>query len=158
MCVTCLCSASSGYHAEYDKGCYQQHTNPLNHRTSSSDISSYHADLHEGHGTAGEWQGHWHGTCECGMALQRNGMGVSWHVWISLWGINRGKRKKTHAMSFLLYILTHKKLPHDDTKINERVQIIKFSKQCYPKHGHHYYKHSLEPNFLISDTIYTHIT
>jgi hypothetical protein len=26
-------------------------------RTTSSDISCYHADFHEGHGTVGEWQG-----------------------------------------------------------------------------------------------------
>jgi hypothetical protein len=35
----------------------QRHTNPLDCRTSSSDISGYHADLHEGHGTVGEFQG-----------------------------------------------------------------------------------------------------
>jgi hypothetical protein len=32
------------------RGCYQK-------QTSSSDISDYHADFHEGHGTVGEWQG-----------------------------------------------------------------------------------------------------
>jgi hypothetical protein len=41
-----------------------KHTNPLNCRTSSSDISGYHADFHEGHGTAGEQHG--------------NGMLVAW--------------------------------------------------------------------------------
>jgi len=30
----------------------------LNCWTSSSDISSYHADLYKGHGTVGAWQGH----------------------------------------------------------------------------------------------------
>jgi hypothetical protein len=30
---------------------------PLNCWASSSDISSYHADFHEGHGTIGAWQG-----------------------------------------------------------------------------------------------------
>jgi hypothetical protein len=50
-------SASSGYQAEFHEGCYQKHTNPLNCRTSSSDISGDHADFHEGHGTVGEWQG-----------------------------------------------------------------------------------------------------
>jgi len=30
----------------------------LNCWTSSSDISSYHADFHEGHGTIGAWQGY----------------------------------------------------------------------------------------------------
>jgi len=39
--------------------------------TSSSDISSYHADFHEGHGTVGAWQENgvgaawaWHVMCE----------------------------------------------------------------------------------------------
>jgi hypothetical protein len=35
----------------------QKHTNPLNCRTSNSNISGYHADFHEGQGTVGEWQG-----------------------------------------------------------------------------------------------------
>jgi hypothetical protein len=52
-----LCLAAKGYHAEFHEG-YQKHTNPLNCRTSSSDISGYHADFHEGHGTVREWQGH----------------------------------------------------------------------------------------------------
>jgi hypothetical protein len=56
MWATCTLSASSGYHAEFHESCYQKHTNPLNCRTSSSDISVYHADFHEGHGTVGEWQ------------------------------------------------------------------------------------------------------
>jgi len=30
----------------------------LNCSTSSSDISSYHADFHKGHSTIGAWQGH----------------------------------------------------------------------------------------------------
>jgi hypothetical protein len=67
MWATCPHLASSGYHAEFHKGCYQKHTNPLNCRTSSSDISSYHADFHEGHGTVGEWQ-------RRGMAWPGNGM------------------------------------------------------------------------------------
>jgi hypothetical protein len=45
------------YDAEFHEGCYQKHTNPLNCRTTSLDISGYHADFHEGHGTVGEWQG-----------------------------------------------------------------------------------------------------
>jgi hypothetical protein len=45
------------YHAEFHEVCYQKHTNPLNRRTSSSDISGYYADFHEGHGTVGERQG-----------------------------------------------------------------------------------------------------
>jgi microcystin-dependent protein len=32
-------SASSGYHAEYHEGCYQKHTNLLNYKNISSDIS-----------------------------------------------------------------------------------------------------------------------
>jgi hypothetical protein len=57
MRATCLRSASSGYHAEFYECCYQKHTNPLNCRTSSSDISGYHTYFHEDHGTVGEWQG-----------------------------------------------------------------------------------------------------
>jgi hypothetical protein len=57
MWATCRRSTSSGYHAKFHEDCYQKHTNPLNFRTSSSDISGYHADFHEGHGTVGEWQG-----------------------------------------------------------------------------------------------------
>jgi hypothetical protein len=57
--LNCRTSSSdiSGYHTEFHEGCYQKHTNPLNCRTSCSDISGYHADFHEGHGTVGEWQG-----------------------------------------------------------------------------------------------------
>jgi hypothetical protein len=43
----------------------------LNCWTSSSDISGYHADFHEGHGTIGARQGR-------GMAWRGNGMGVAW--------------------------------------------------------------------------------
>jgi hypothetical protein len=46
MRANCPRSASSGYHAEFHEGFYQKHTNPLNCRTSSSDISGYHADFH----------------------------------------------------------------------------------------------------------------
>jgi hypothetical protein len=42
----------------------------LNCRTSSSDISGYHADFHEGHGTVGAGQG--------------RGMGTASYVWIGL--------------------------------------------------------------------------
>jgi len=41
----------------------------LNCWTSSSDISGYHADFHEGHGTVGAGQG-------CGMAGERHGRGM----------------------------------------------------------------------------------
>jgi hypothetical protein len=54
MWATCPLSASSAYDAEFDEGGYQKHTNLLNCRISSSDISGYHADFHEGHGTVGE--------------------------------------------------------------------------------------------------------
>jgi hypothetical protein len=76
--TTCVCSDSSGCHAEFHEGCYQKHTNPLNCRTSSSDISGYHANFHEGHGAVGEWQGrgiaiaYLHGT-----ARQGNGTGAA---------------------------------------------------------------------------------
>jgi hypothetical protein len=56
MWATCPRSASSGYDAEFHEGCYQKHTNPLNCRISSLDISGYHADFHEGHGIVGERQ------------------------------------------------------------------------------------------------------
>jgi hypothetical protein len=73
MWATCLRPAFSSYHAEFHEGCYQKYTNPLNCKTSSSDISGFHADFDEGHGTVGEWQG-------SGMACQENGMGAAWQV------------------------------------------------------------------------------
>jgi hypothetical protein len=57
MWATCSLSASSGYNAEFREGCHKQHTNPFDCRISSSDISGYHTEFHEGHGTVGEWQG-----------------------------------------------------------------------------------------------------
>jgi hypothetical protein len=57
MRVTCPHSASSGYHAEFHEGYYKKQTNPLNCKTSSSDISGYHAEFHGGDRTVGEWQG-----------------------------------------------------------------------------------------------------
>jgi hypothetical protein len=79
MWATCTHLASSGYHAEFHEDCYQKLTSPLNSRTSSSDISSYHADFHKGHGSVREWQ-------ECGMACvnlcstawQGDSMGMAW--------------------------------------------------------------------------------
>jgi hypothetical protein len=53
MEATCPRSASSGYHVVFHEGCCLKHTN----LRCSSDISVYHADFHEGHGTVGEWQG-----------------------------------------------------------------------------------------------------
>jgi hypothetical protein len=79
MWATYLRSASFGYHTEFHEGCYQKHTNPLNCRTSSSNISGYHADFHEGHGTVGEWQA-LHDMCEIkryGMVGERHGHGMA---------------------------------------------------------------------------------
>jgi hypothetical protein len=72
MWATCLLSAVSGYHAEFHEG-YQKRTNPLNYRTSSSDISGNHVGFQERHGAVGEWQGR-------GMAWQGNGMGAAWQM------------------------------------------------------------------------------
>jgi hypothetical protein len=75
-------SASYGYQAEFHEGCYQKHTNPLNCRTRSSDISGYHADFHEGHGIIegrdAAWHGRgpawaWHGMCELGFNVDFDG-------------------------------------------------------------------------------------
>jgi hypothetical protein len=70
MWATCPRSASSGYHAEFHEG-YQKHTNPLNCRTSSSDISGHHADFHEGHGTVREWRGR---GMACAISLHFSGV------------------------------------------------------------------------------------
>jgi len=50
----------------------------LNCWTSSSDISGYHADFHEGHGTVGTGQGRGMARCELthGMAGERHGRGM----------------------------------------------------------------------------------
>ena len=98
--ATCPRSAFSGNHEEFHEYCYQKHTKPphndpylrlqrvvsarykkddlLNCWTSSSDISGYHADFHEGHGTVGAGQGN-------GMACQGNGWGAACYVWIRLY-------------------------------------------------------------------------
>jgi hypothetical protein len=59
--LNCRTSSSdiSGYHTEFHEGCYQKHTNPINCRTSSSDISSYQTEFHEGYQkhTTPEWIG-----------------------------------------------------------------------------------------------------
>ena len=53
----------------------------LNCWTSSSDISGYHADFHEGHGTVGAWQGARHGMCELTNGMGGgNGMGTTCYV------------------------------------------------------------------------------
>jgi hypothetical protein len=74
MWAICPRLACSGYHADFHEGCYQKHTNPLNCRTGSSDISGYQDDFHEGYGTVGEWQGRgmaWHGR---GTSWDRHGV------------------------------------------------------------------------------------
>jgi hypothetical protein len=45
---------------------------------SSSDISGYHADFHEGHCTVGAWQGRGMAMCELthGMAGKQHGHGM----------------------------------------------------------------------------------
>jgi hypothetical protein len=47
--------------------------------TSSSDISGYHADIHEGHGTVGAGQGRGM-ACELTHGMVGNGMGAAWYV------------------------------------------------------------------------------
>ena len=55
-------------------------------RTSSSDISGYHADVHEGHGTVGAWQGRGMSCVNYRTAWARhgNGMSAACYVWIGL--------------------------------------------------------------------------
>jgi hypothetical protein len=50
----------------------------LNCWTSSSDISGYHADFHEGHGTIGAGQGRGMTCVNYRKAWQGNGMGTAW--------------------------------------------------------------------------------
>jgi hypothetical protein len=79
MWTTCPRSAASGYHADFHEGCYQKHTNSLNRRTSSSDISgrlsrrTEHcrrmAGARNGMGTA--WTRH--GMCELASTLSKTG-------------------------------------------------------------------------------------
>jgi hypothetical protein len=79
MWATCPRSASSGYHAEFHEGCYQKHTNPLNCRTSSSDIPTttqiFMKDM-----ALSENAGPQHGMCELtrhDMAGERHGQGMA---------------------------------------------------------------------------------
>ena len=46
--------------------------------TSSSDISGYHADIHEGHGTVGAGEGRGMASVNYRTAWQGNGMGAAW--------------------------------------------------------------------------------
>jgi len=52
----------------------------LNCWTSSSDISGYHAEFHEEHGTVGAWQGRGMAFVNKRTAWQRNGMGTECYV------------------------------------------------------------------------------
>jgi len=52
----------------------------LNCRTSSSDISGYHADFQEGHGTVGTAQGRGMACVNLRTAWQGNGMGTACYV------------------------------------------------------------------------------
>jgi len=54
---------------------YYKKDDLLNCWTSSSDISGYHTDFHEGHGTFGAGQGVRHGMCEL---TARHGRGEAW--------------------------------------------------------------------------------
>jgi hypothetical protein len=77
MWAACPRSAHSGYHAEFHEG-YQKHSNPLNCRTSISDISGYHADFHEMTLHCRRMAGARYGMCEItrhGMAGERHGSG-----------------------------------------------------------------------------------
>jgi len=55
----------------------------LNCCSSCSDISGYHTDFHEGHGTVGAWQGHsmaCMNLMQCGMAGARHGQGMGFEL------------------------------------------------------------------------------
>jgi len=56
----------------------------LNCWNSSSDISGYHAEFHEGHGTVGAGHGARHGMCEL-TARHGNAMGTAFYVSIGLY-------------------------------------------------------------------------
>jgi hypothetical protein len=66
--------------------------------TSSSDISGYHTDLHEGHDTLGAWWGMaWHVWINA-----QHGMGTACSVWISLY----------KALMTLIWVMTlHLRIP-----------------------------------------------
>jgi len=71
--------------AHYKKG------DLLNCWTSSSDISGYQADFHEGHGTIGAWHGTRDGLCEL---TARHGMGTAW----ARYGHGMGTARARHAI------------------------------------------------------------
>ena len=99
--ATCLHSASSSYHAEIHKDCYQKHINPPYNNpylhlyrvvaahykkddllycwTKSLDISGYHADFHKGHGNVRAGQGH--GMARVNRPLPRLHQHQSSHMW-----------------------------------------------------------------------------
>jgi hypothetical protein len=99
--LNCRTSSSdiSGYHAEFHEGFYEKHTNPLNCRTNSSDISGYRADSHGGHGTVEGW----HGMCE----VTWHGMGAAWYVWISLKGFVAGNQVSYNVFVVINVTLLH---------------------------------------------------
>jgi len=75
---------------------YKKEDDLLNCGTSSSDISGYHADFHEGHGPIEAWQG---------AAWQGHGMGTVWarheHCMGTAWvrhGYSMGTAWARHAM------------------------------------------------------------
>jgi hypothetical protein len=68
---------------------YYKKDNLLNCWTSSTNISGYHVDFHEGHDTTGAWQ-------RRGMAWQGNSMGTACYVWI---GINRQSVRLSRQMN-----------------------------------------------------------
>jgi hypothetical protein len=58
----------------------------LNCWTSSSDISGYHADFHEGHGTIGAWQGM---LCESALSKPQQTFGEATSCHDSNTGVNK---------------------------------------------------------------------
>jgi hypothetical protein len=113
-------------------------TNSLNYRTSSSDISDCHADFQEGHGTVGDWQG--------------RGMGVTWHVWISLKRviyisfsvkqiqIRLNNAKTVHSAGRERWAYTHARLLeqsvplHADSNVRTVTSYRRFTREWEKKH------------------------
>ena len=57
-CGQCETKQCLSWMRKREVAAYYKKDDLLNCWTSSSDISSYHADFHKGHGTIGAWQGH----------------------------------------------------------------------------------------------------
>jgi len=85
----------------------------------------------------------------------RNSVSRTGLFWFRVSTVVTGRKHEQCLIYFLAVNLTYRKLSHNDSIINVHVQDITFSKQRYIKYGHHYYKCSLEPNFLLSDTVNT---